>query len=174
MKNLLILLILSILLFSANQHKGLKMVVKSPAFENGGFIPSKYTCDGSDISIPLVFEEVPKSTKSLAIIMDDPDAPMGVFVHWVIYNIPSSIGGLPEGIPNEPILEYGIKQGVNDFGKIGYSGPCPPSGSHRYFIKVYAIDIPLEIKSGITKAQLLGLMSGHVVDEAVLMGVYER
>ena len=154
--------------------KGYSMVVKSPAFENEGFIPSKYTCDGENISIPLIFEDVPENAESLAIIMDDPDAPMGVFVHWVIYDIPSQMNSLPEAIPNAPYLEYGIKQGVNDFGKIGYGGPCPPSGAHRYFIKVYALDKKIEAEPGISKSQLLNLISGHVVDEAVLIGIYER
>lgn len=166
-----ILILLTVFLINI---KGYAMIVKSPAFENGGYIPSKYTCDGEDISIPLVFEEVPSSAKSLVIIMDDPDAPMGVFVHWVIYNIPSDINSLPEGIPNVPALEYGILQGVNDFGKIGYGGPCPPSGAHRYFIKVYAIDKVLDTEPGLSKSQILNLITGHVVDEAVLMGIYER
>lgn len=150
------------------------MRVKSPAFKNGAMIPSKYTCDGINISIPLVFEDIQSNTQSLAIIMDDPDAPRGVFVHWVVYNISPSIEELPENIPNEPVFDHGIRQGVGDFGKIGYGGPCPPNGAHRYFIKVYALDISLEIRPGITKSELLNLISGHVVDEAVLMGIYER
>ncbi|WP_281950478.1 YbhB/YbcL family Raf kinase inhibitor-like protein [Nitrosophilus kaiyonis] len=154
--------------------KGFTMEIKSPAFENEGFIPAKYTCDGEDISIPLIFEDIPKEAKTLAIIMDDPDAPVGVFVHWVIYDIPAEINSLPEGIPNAPVLEYNIKQGVNDFGKIGYGGPCPPNGAHRYFIKVYALDKALNAEPGISKSNLLNLISGHVVDEAVLMGIYER
>jgi len=154
--------------------KGYAMIIKSPVFENGGFIPSKYTCDGEDISIPLKFEDVPKNAKTLAIIMDDPDAPVGTFVHWVIYNIPAQIGSLPEGIPNIPELEYNILQGVNDFGKIGYGGPCPPYGAHRYFIKAYALDIELNIQPGIDKKRLLDLIKDHIIDEAVLMGIYER
>ncbi|BCD60623.1 hypothetical protein NitYY0814_C1405 [Nitratiruptor sp. YY08-14] len=154
--------------------KGEKMQLLSPAFENGGLIPAKYTCDGADISVPLIFRNVPQEAKSLAIIMDDPDAPMGVFVHWVIYDIPSTIEGLPEGIPNAPELEYGIKQGINDFGKIGYGGPCPPNGAHRYFIKLYALDRVLNVQPGLSKQDLLEIIKPFVIDEAILMGVYER
>ncbi|WP_300363244.1 YbhB/YbcL family Raf kinase inhibitor-like protein [Hydrogenimonas sp.] len=150
------------------------MILSSPAFENGGFIPARYTCDGADVSIPLEFADVPEGTKSLALIMDDPDAPMGIFVHWVIYNIPADVTSLPEGIPNEPYLSEGIRQGVNSFGNIGYGGPCPPNGAHRYMFKLYALDIPLEIDAGLTKHQLLSQMDGHVIDGAGLMGIYER
>ncbi len=172
MRKVLILLIFTLALFGAKKEH--TMQILSPAFENGGFIPAKYTCDGADISIPLEFVGVPSEAKSIAIVMDDPDAPMGVFVHWVIYDIPAELKGLPEGIPNAAELEYGIKQGVNDFGKIGYGGPCPPNGAHRYFIKAYALDVVLGVEPGLTKAQLLNLIAPHVIDEAVLMGIYER
>ncbi len=167
-------LVIGLTLFCALFAKEAKMQLLSPAFEHGGLIPPKYTCDGEDISIPLVFENVPPEAKTIAIIMDDPDAPVGVFVHWVIYDIPASLPGLPEGVPPAPELEGGIKQGINDFGRIGYGGPCPPDGAHRYFIKAYALDVALEAQPGLTKHQLLRLMSGHVIDDAVLMGIYER
>lgn len=154
--------------------KGYAMQLVSPAFGNGGFIPSKYTCDGADISLPLVLKDVPKEAKTIAIVMDDPDAPMGVFVHWVIYDIPADIEGLPEGIPNAQELEYGIKQGINDFGKFGYGGPCPPNGAHRYFIKAYALDRVLNVEPGLNKHQLLQLIKPYIIDDAVLMGIYER
>ncbi len=150
------------------------MQIISPAFEHGGMIPPKYTCDGEDISVPLLFLHVPPSAKSLALVMDDPDAPRGVFVHWVIYDMPAALEGLPEGVPHVPELEYGIKQGLNDFGKIGYGGPCPPSGAHRYFFKLYALSVETVLDPGLTKAQLLELIAPYVIEEAILMGVYER
>ena len=150
------------------------MRLESPVFENGGMIPSKYTCDGADISVPLRFSNVPAEAKSLALIVDDPDAPMGIFVHWVIYDIPASLEGLPEGVPPAPLLEGGIKQGVNSFGKIGYGGPCPPNGTHRYYFKLYALDTVLNLEPGHGKHELLAAMRGHVVDGAELMGLYAR
>ena len=146
----------------------------SPAFEHGGEIPARYTCDGEDISIPLQFLEIPEEAVSLALIMDDPDAPMGVFVHWVIYNIPAELSELPEGIPPQPYLEMGIRQGTNSFGKIGYGGPCPPDGAHRYMLKLYALDVAMDLDAGMTKHQLLSAMEGHVIDSAGLMGIYAR
>ncbi|WP_200763665.1 YbhB/YbcL family Raf kinase inhibitor-like protein [Nitrosophilus alvini] len=150
------------------------MNIFSPAFDNGGFIPTKYTCDGADVSPELIFENIPQSAQSLAIIMDDPDAPMGTFVHWVIYNIPPNLEGLPEDVPKAPYLDMDIRQGVNDFSQIGYKGPCPPGGVHRYFIKLYALDTKMELDPGITKADLLNAMRGHIIGEAVLMGRYAR
>ena len=150
------------------------MFVRSPAFENGDQIPSEYGCHGSDVSIPLIFENVPEGTRSLALIMDDPDAPAGIFVHWVAYNIPSDLQGLPENIPGAPLLANGIRQGINDFGTTGYGGPCPPDRPHRYFIKLYALDVPLELDPGLSKEHLLGVMGGHVIEEAELMGIYAR
>ncbi len=150
------------------------MKISSPAFENGGLIPVRYTCDGEDISVPLIFEDVPSGAKTLALVMDDPDAPAGVFVHWVIYNIPAGLSGLPEGLPPEPYLEGGIKQGVNSFGNIGYGGPCPPSCAHRYMFKLYALDSTLEADAGLSKHELLSLIEGSVIEGAGMMGIYER
>ena len=150
------------------------MQLISPAFEHGGKIPVRYTCDGEDISIPLQFLEIPEKAVSLALIMDDPDAPMGVFVHWVIYNIPAELSELPEGIPPQPYLEMGIRQGTNSFGKIGYGGPCPPDGAHRYMLKLYALDVAMDLDAGMTKHQLLSAMEGHIIDSAGLMGIYAR
>ena len=148
--------------------------ISSGAFGEGGTIPVEYTCDGSDISPPLVFSGIPDGVKSIALIMDDPDAPGGTWVHWVIYNIPAGTQQLAEGIPGERTLNDGSRQGMMDFGSIGYGGPCPPSGTHRYFFKVYALDTVLDLQSGASKAQLENAMQGHVLAKAELMGKYAR
>jgi len=150
------------------------MEVKSPAFEHEGMIPDKYTCDGKNVSPPLEWYEAPHGTKSFALICDDPDAPMGTWVHWVVYDIPKSIGKLPAHTPPEKSLTNGGRQGTNDFHKIGYGGPCPPAGTHRYFFKLYALDICVELDAGATKEQLLRAMKGHILEEAKLMGTYRR
>ena len=151
-----------------------KMVLTSTAFEEGEMIPKKYTCDGSNISPPIRWDSVPPQAKSLALIADDPDAPMGTWVHWVIFNIPPSLSGLPESIPPKDSLPNGSLQGKNDFRNSGYGGPCPPGGTHRYFFKLYALDITLQLKPGCTKADLLKAMQGHIVAEGQLMGRYSR
>jgi Raf kinase inhibitor-like YbhB/YbcL family protein len=151
-----------------------KITIKSPAFEDGGMIPKKYTCDGEDISPPLKWTSIPEGTKSLALISDDPDAPAGVWVHWVIYDIPPDTRELPENIPPQWTLDNGAKQGKNDFGKIGYGGPCPPGGTHRYYFKIYALDAEINLEAGATKAELLRAMEGHILAEAQLMGKYRR
>ncbi|MEO2083610.1 MAG: YbhB/YbcL family Raf kinase inhibitor-like protein [Desulfurobacteriaceae bacterium] len=152
------------------------MRIFSPVFGNGEFIPVKYTCDGMDISPPLLFLEVPESVKSFALLVDDPDAPTGVFTHWIIYDIPGEFEGLPEDIPPAPELEYGIKQGVNSFGRIGYGGPCPPPGKpHRYFFVLFGLDVPnLGIPAGADKATFLEAIEGHVVAQDELVGLYGR
>ena len=151
-----------------------KMVLTSTAFEEGEMIPKKYTCDGSNISPPIRWDSVPPQAKSLALIADDPDAPMGTWVHWVIFNIPPSLSGLPESIPPKDSLPNGSLQGKNDFRNSGYGGPCPPGGTHRYFFKLYALDIMLQLKPGCTRADLLKAMQGHIVAEGQLMGRYSR
>lgn len=149
--------------------------VTSPAFRDGGSIPSKYTCDGQDISPPLKWNTIPDGTKSIALIVDDPDAPRGDWVHWVVYDLPPSLRELPERVPaQEKILGNGGRQGTNDYGKIGYGGPCPPSGVHRYFFKVYALDQELKPGPGATKAELLAAMDTHILAEGQLMGKYSR
>jgi hypothetical protein len=155
-------------------EKEMKIEIKSPAFEEGGMIPRQYTCDGKDASPPLTWGALPTGTKSLALICDDPDAPMGTWVHWVLFNIPADIKTLPENIPSQKKLEIGAKQGQNDFRNIGYGGPCPPGGTHRYYFKLYALDTELNLDLGITKAQLLKAMEGHVLAEGQLMGRYKR
>ncbi|MBE0461547.1 MAG: YbhB/YbcL family Raf kinase inhibitor-like protein [Candidatus Aminicenantes bacterium] len=152
----------------------MEIKITSPAFEEGGMIPEVYTCDGIDISPPLKWSSVPQGTKTLALICDDPDAPIGNWVHWVIYNIPGDISELPENIPPEQELANGGIQGMNDFRKIGYGGPCPPGGTHRYFFRIYALDTELDLQPGATESQLLKAMEGHILAEGQLMGRYSR
>ena len=152
----------------------MEIKVKSTAFEEGGMIPKKYTCDGQDVSPPLSWTSVPSGTKTIALICDDPDAPMGTWVHWVLYNLPADIQELPENVPPQKTLANGAKQGTTDFRKIGYGGPCPPSGTHRYYFKLYALDTEIKLDAGITKKQLLEAMKGHILAEGQLMGKYKR
>ena len=153
---------------------GEKMEIKSSAFNEGSIIPGKYTCDNIDISPPLEWSQVPDGTKTFALICDDPDAPMGTWVHWVLFNLPGNILALSENVPKLEILKNGARQGKNDFGKIGYGGPCPPGGTHRYYFKIYALDKELDAKPGITKKELLKAMEGHILAEGQLMGRYKR
>lgn len=153
---------------------GEKMQITSSAFTEGNMIPAKYTCDGKDISPPLEWKDIPAGTKSLAIINDDPDAPVGTWVHWVIYNIPPNMTKLDENVKPEKESKNGMRQGNNDWPRIGYGGPCPPSGTHRYYFKLYALDTLLDLNPGATKAQLIKAMKGHILSEAQLMGKYSR
>ncbi|MEM0174410.1 MAG: YbhB/YbcL family Raf kinase inhibitor-like protein [Sulfolobaceae archaeon] len=148
------------------------MKVECSSFKNGEAIPVKYTCDGEDVSPPLQWSPV-NNAKTYAIIVEDPDAPMGIFIHWVIYNIKSNY--LPENIPKKEITDFGI-QGLNDFGKIGYNGPCPPRThpAHRYFFRVYALDTELSMYSKINAERLREMMKGHIIDEGYVMGTYKR
>lgn len=149
--------------------------LKSPAFENNGVIPKTYSCEGRDVSPQLQWSGVPQGTKSFAIICDDPDAPVGTWVHWVIYNIPEVSRGLPEGVSGLEVLEDGSRQGITDFRRTGYGGPCPPPGKpHRYFFKLYALDIVLDLEGKIAKDALLDAMEGHILAEATLIGTYKR
>jgi len=160
------------------QQKGrgvVKLQIKSPAFEEGGTIPEKYTCDGENISPPLSWTSPPEGTKSLVLICDDPDAPMGTWVHWVLFGLSPRTSTLPEGVPARKVILGGAKQGINDFRKIGYGGPCPPRGpAHRYFFKLYALDSELTVDAGATKAEVLKAMEGHVLAEGQLIGRYSR
>ncbi len=150
------------------------MKITSSAFEEGSMIPEKYTCDDINVSPPLKWSSAPDGTKRFAIICDDPDAPMGTWVHWVIYNLPGDIDELPEDMSPLEIFPNGAKQGRNDFGEIGYGGPCPPRGVHRYYFKIYALSKELDVKAGITKSELLKAMDGNILSEGQLMGKYER
>ena len=146
----------------------------SSTFNESQPIPRAYTCDGANVSPSLEWSGVPKNAKTLAIVCDDPDAPSGTWVHWVLYNLPAEKIGLIENTPAMEKLIGGGMQGKNDFGKIGYGGPCPPSGTHRYVFKLYAIDAELDLKPGATKAELVKAMEGHIAGQAQLMGTYRR
>lgn len=151
------------------------LVVSSPAFAEGTQIPEEYTCDGRDISPLLNWSEPPAGTRSLALIMDDPDAPGGVFTHWVIFNLPAGSTQLPAAVPTDPELPSGALQGSNDFGRIGYSGPCPPSGSpHRYRFTLYAVDEVLELSPGAAQSQVRQALEGHVLAQDQLTGTYQK
>jgi len=152
----------------------MEIKIRSSAFSEGEMIPKKYTCDGENISPPLEWTGVPDGTKSLALICDDPDAPVGTWVHWVLFNIPTATNELSGNIPSKKILENSAKHGINDFRKLGYGGPCPPGGTHRYYFKIYALDTEINLNSGISKAQLLEAMEGHILAEGQLMGRYKR
>ena len=151
-----------------------KIEVRSPAFSEGDSIPREFACDGANMSPPIEWSGVPSHAQSIAIIADDPDAPSGDWVHWVLYDLPPSLTGIPAGVPVSEKLPAGGTQGRTDFGKIGYGGPCPPKGTHRYFFKIYALDTMLHSKSGMTKKELLNAMQGHVLAEGQLMGKYRR
>jgi Raf kinase inhibitor-like YbhB/YbcL family protein len=149
--------------------------VTSTAFQAGDTIPKPFTGDGADRSPPLCWSEPPAGTKSLALICDDPDAPRGTWVHWVLFNLSATTRELAEGVPTRETLDNGAKQGKNDFGKVGYGGPAPPKGKpHRYFFKFYALDKTLELPAGGTKAQVEKAMTGHILGEGQLMGTYGR
>jgi Raf kinase inhibitor-like YbhB/YbcL family protein len=149
--------------------------LSSPAFQEGGPIPQQYTGDGKDASPPLRWADPPEGTKSFALICDDPDAPRGTWVHWLLFNLPADQRELPEGVPAEVALDSEARQGNNDFGKVGYGGPAPPAGKpHRYFFRLYALDTPLDLPGGASRPQLLAAMKGHVLAEGQLMGQYGR
>ena len=147
----------------------------STAFVNGKSIPAKYTGEGEDISPPLKWSGVPEGTKSLALISDDPDAPMGTWVHWVLYDIPAEKRNLPEAVKKDNVLDDASKQGITSFMSVGYGGPYPPPGApHRYFFKLFALDKKLDLSAGITKEVLLDAMKGHIIGKVELMGKYKR
>ncbi len=148
--------------------------ITSSAFLEGEMIPKLYTCDGADVSPDLSWTGVPENSLGLVLICDDPDAPVGTWVHWVLFNIPAGEPGLPAEIAPEAILPNGAKHGTNDFRRLGYGGPCPPGGTHRYFFKLYALDQVLGLESGATKAQVEEAMKGHILAEGQLMGKYAR
>lgn len=151
------------------------IAVSSTAFASSKSIPVQYTCKGRGISPPLAWSGAPAGTKSFALIMDDPDAPMGTFVHWVVYNIPATKGELPEALPSGAKLADGSLQGTNGAGRVGYTGPCPPSGTHRYFFKLYALDAVLALDSGAaSKDQLLKAVQGHILAQGELIGTFSK
>jgi len=157
---------LSVGFYAYSQEGGETMQITSNEFEHNGFIPRKFTCQGRDISPPLTIDNIPQGTRTFALIVDDPDAPMGTWVHWVVFNIS----------PAKEILEGTIPgtQGINDFGKRNYGGPCPPSGTHRYFFKLYALDSELKVPEGLTKEELERAMEDHILAQAELIGLYKK
>jgi hypothetical protein len=182
---LLVLFIGSLAVFPvwAGGKKKMKTTLhlESRSFPKGGRIPDKYTCKGENVSPELNWKGAPPKTQSFALIVDDPDAPTQTWVHWVVYNIPiqvrqesGSVYELLEGFPRDEKLTNGIVQGSNDFKNIGYDGPCPPSGAHRYYFHLYALDTVLNLAAGATKPLLLSRMKGHVLAETQLVGIYEK
>ncbi len=151
------------------------LALKSSAFKQGEHIPPKYTCSSLDYSPPLEWSDIPLNTESFALICEDPDAPFGIWVHWVIFNIPKDTTHLDENIPKVSHLSKGIIQGINDFGKFGYGGPCPPAGKpHRYFFKLYALDGKIDLKGKVTREKLLSVIKNHILEETYLIGIYGR
>jgi hypothetical protein len=149
--------------------------LKSPDFSSGGAIPKQFTCDGADISPSLAWSDPPEATQSFALIADDPDAPAGTWVHWVLFDLPANARTLAQNVPKQEQLSDGSRQGRNSFGKIGYGGPCPPPGKpHRYFFKLYALDSKLNLKSGATKKDVERAMQGHILSQGEWMGRYGR
>jgi Raf kinase inhibitor-like YbhB/YbcL family protein len=148
--------------------------LRSSSFEAGGMIPAQYTCRGSNISPELSWGEAPEGTQSFALIMDDPDARNGSFVHWVIFNIPATARGLPEGLPRQEKLPDGTTQGVMGRHEVGYYGPCPPSGLHRYFFKLYGVDSLLELGPDASAEDLIKAISGHIVANTELVGLFSQ
>jgi len=162
-------------LFSMDGEKAMSLTLSSTSFSNGGDIAKKFTCDGADTSPQLSWSDPPATTKSFALLVDDPDAPVGNWNHWTLWNLPSSARGLPEGVSKEARLPDGSQQGLNDFRKTGYNGPCPPPGKpHRYYFKLFALDAKLDLKAGASKPELEAAIKGHILAQAELMGRFGR
>jgi hypothetical protein len=151
------------------------MKIVSRAFRDGQPIPAIHSCDGEDRSPPLTWSEVPVTTRSFVLIVDDPDASRGTWIHWVLFNLPADAVELSPGVPPMPELKSGARQGVNDSGAVGYAGPCPPPGSpHRYFFRLHALDCTLNVPPGVRRADVEQAMAGHVLADSVLMGTFQR
>lgn len=150
------------------------MKLSSSAFREGEMIPQVYTCDGRDASPPLAWSDVPAGAKSLVLICDDPDAPVGTWVHWVLFDLPPDLNGLPEGVTASELAKQGSRQGMNSWKRASYGGPCPPSGTHRYFFKLYALDARLALGDSATAKDVQAAIKGHILAEAQLMGRYRR
>ena len=168
--------ILSPLLTAAVRGKAVSAFqLKSSAFSNDGAIPPKFSCDGPDVSPELSWNDPQAGTKVFALIMDDPDAPGGTWVHWVLYDLPPSVRELPEGVPKTKDLQIGARQGVNDFRRVGYGGPCPPHGAaHRYSFRLYALDRPTQLPAGASKGDLERAMKGHILGQSELVGRFQH
>jgi Raf kinase inhibitor-like YbhB/YbcL family protein len=148
--------------------------VSSPVVKRDETIPVEYTCDSANVSPELHIGKVPRETESIALICEDPDAPKGLFTHWILFNIPPEVKDLPKGVPTAPELNNGARQGKNDAGKIGYTGPCPPSGMHRYFFRLFALDTKLDLPPGIDRQQFMEAIRGHILAEGEIMTTYAR
>jgi len=167
--------VIPFLLIAFMAHTAFAFELQSEVFENKGYIPDRYTCDAQDFSPPLSWSDIPENTKSLVLICDDLDASFKIWVHWVAFNIPPEVEGVKEGISKEELTELSIVEGINDFGKVGYQGPCPPSGkAHRYSFRLYALDTTLALEEGASKKDLIEAMQGHIIAEAKLIGLYQR
>lgn len=159
----------------SDQEASMSLIISSPSFSDGGGIAKKFTCDGADVSPQLSWTEPPAGTKTFALLADDADAPVGNWNHWTIWNLPVNLRGLAEGVHKDAHLPDGSRQGLNDFRKTGYNGPCPPPGKpHRYYFKLFALDVQLDLKSGAGKKELEGAMKGHILGQAEWMGRYGR
>ena len=157
------------------QEVSSKIELKTTSFTPGGFIPKRYTCEAADVSPALAWTDPPPGTQSFALIEDDPDAPSGTFVHWVVYDLPAAYRNLPEALSGNSQMSDGAKQGTNDFSRTGYSGPCPPPGKpHRYFIRLYALDAILNLRPAVRRKELDAAMQGHILAQAELMGRFQR
>jgi Raf kinase inhibitor-like YbhB/YbcL family protein len=168
--------VLSLAFAIAGARGTMAFELTSAAFSQNQTIPAKYTCDGADISPPLAWKDPPQGTKSFALVCEDPDAPLGTWVHWILWDAPATAQGLPESLPKTPTLDDGARQGPNDFKRVGYGGPCPPPGHgpHRYIFKLHAIDSVLGVAPGSNKAALEKALTGHTLGRADLIGHYER
>jgi len=161
--------------YNLEERDAMSFALKTTAFVAGGGIPKKYTCEGADNSPDLSWNDAPAGTHSFALIADDPDAPVGTWTHWIIWNIPVKTATLPEGMPKVGESNDGARQGKNDFKRVGYGGPCPPPGKpHRYFFRLYALDAKLGLKAGASRSELERAMKGHILSQTELMGTYGR
>ena len=153
----------------------MSFAVRSPAFSSGGAIPRTFTCDGGDVSPALSWKDAPAGTQSFALIVDDPDEPGGTWTHWIVWNLPGQASALPQGVPKVEVLDNGARQGKNDFGRLGYGGPCPPPGrAHRYYFKLFAMDKRLDLRAGADRSALEAAGRRHVLAQAQWMGIYKR
>jgi Raf kinase inhibitor-like YbhB/YbcL family protein len=170
-----LVLMLGAVPITAAQQGGAKVNLSSPSFPNGAAIDKKFTCDGADVCPQLIWTDPPAGTKTFALLADDPDAPVGNWNHWTLWNLPATERTLVEGTPKQAQLSNGAQQGMNDFRKPGYNGPCPPPGNpHRYYFRLYALDSKLDLKSGTSKKDLEAAMKGHILGQAEWMGRYGR
>jgi Raf kinase inhibitor-like YbhB/YbcL family protein len=161
--------------YNPGERHTMSFVLETKAFPKGGEIPARYTCSGDDLSPALSWSGVPQNTKSFALIVDDPDAPSGTFTHWLVYDLPAATHHLPESVSRTDDQSGGGRQGRNDFGRVGYGGPCPPPGkAHRYFFRLYALNAPLSLPAGASRQALEAAMRGHVIAQAELMGKFAR